>query len=399
MSQVQRAPARQARSPQATVAVDAFPVSATRPSGPGSAVALIIPTRNEAMGIKALLRRLRQLPEALLDEVIFVDDSDDGTPAEIDRCAPECPFPVRVLHRGPAERAGGLGSAVVLGISHARATWVAVMDADLQHPPEVLAQMLTVAQQGPRDLVIATRSSRASMSPFRAMASNASENVARVLFPSRLRGVSDPMSGFFLVRRGALRLETCRPSGFKVLLEILVRTPALKTAEVHYNFGRREAGESKANLVEGLRYAFQLLNLRLGGLAGRAPFVALIGLTGLLVNLGVTVAFTELAGITYLVSAVLATQASSLWNFGLSDQLVYKDRQESVSVWRRALTYLALNNSAHLVRIPALYVLVSVVGIHYLVAALLTLLALFAVRIVASERWIWRHIAEEEMST
>ena len=86
---------------------------------------------------------------------------------------------------------------------------------------------------------------------------------ARRAFPRRLRGVSDPMSGFFLVRRAALDPEALRPTGFKILLEILVRTPGLRRAEVSYEFAPRHAGDSKASLKQGVVYLRHLARLRL----------------------------------------------------------------------------------------------------------------------------------------
>ena len=86
------------------------------------------------------------------------------------------------------------------------------------------------------------------------MASRSTTTAARMLFPRRLRGVTDPMSGFFLVRREALDLDALRPRGFKILLEILVRHPGLRAAEVSFTFGERHAGRSKASIREALRY-------------------------------------------------------------------------------------------------------------------------------------------------
>jgi dolichol-phosphate mannosyltransferase len=89
--------------------------------------------------------------------------------------------------------------------------------------------------------------------------------VARALFPSRLRPVSDPMSGFLLVRRDAVELERLHPRGFKILLELLLRNPVLRVGEVPVQFGRRYAGESKASLGQGLLYLRQLAALRVAG--------------------------------------------------------------------------------------------------------------------------------------
>src|SRR4051794_33923668 len=121
------------------------------------AVSLIVPTRNEAGNVSELLVRLGRLPAGVLHEVIFVDDSDDDTPAAVAYLAGSVDFPVDIVHREPGLRTGGLSGAVVEGFRRARGRWVGVMDADLQHPPEVLADLLATAGSAGADLVCATR--------------------------------------------------------------------------------------------------------------------------------------------------------------------------------------------------------------------------------------------------
>jgi dolichol-phosphate mannosyltransferase len=231
------------------------------------AVSLIVPTRNEAANISELLVRLGRLPAGVLGEVIFVDDSDDETPAAVAYLAGSVDFAVDLVHREPGLRAGGLSGAVVEGFRRARGRWMAVMDADLQHPPEVLADLFATGESVGADIVCATRNrcggGRAGLGAARDVISRSFAASARRAFPRRLRGVSDPMSGFFLVRRSALDPEALSPTGFKILLEILVRTPGLRPAEVGYEFAPRFAGDSKASLREGMVYLRHLARLRL----------------------------------------------------------------------------------------------------------------------------------------
>ena len=231
------------------------------------AVSLIIPTRNEAGNVSELLVRLGRLPGGVLGEVIFVDDSDDDTPAAIAYLAGSVDFDVAVVHREPGMRSGGLSGAVVDGFRRARGEWLGVMDGDLQHPPEVLADLFAAGTSAGVDLVCATRNTggggRAGLGAARDVISKSFAAFARRAFPRRLRGVTDPMSGFFLLRRAALDLETLHPTGFKILLEILVRTPRLRRAEVGYEFATRHAGDSKASVREGMTYLRHLARLRL----------------------------------------------------------------------------------------------------------------------------------------
>ena len=231
------------------------------------AVSLVVPTRNEAGNISELLVRLSRLPAGVVGEVIFVDDSDDDTPAAIAYLAPSVDFAVDVVHREPGMRTDGLSGAVIEGFRRARGEWLGVMDADLQHPPEVLADLFATGESAGADIVCATRNvsggGRDGLGAARDVISKSFTVFARRAFPRRLRGVSDPMSGFFLVRRAALDPEALRPTGFKILLEILVRTPGLRRAEVSYEFAPRHAGDSKASLKQGVVYLRHLARLRL----------------------------------------------------------------------------------------------------------------------------------------
>jgi glycosyltransferase involved in cell wall biosynthesis len=236
-------------------------------SGYGTAeLTVVVPTRDERGNIAPLIERLEGVGRDVDIAIVFVDDSDDGTARVIGELAASCRRPVTVLHRPAGERDGGLGGAVLAGLRAARSEWVCVMDADLQHPPELLGALLAEARRSHADVVVASRYCPGGdlgefPAPRRAL-SRSSALAARALFPHRLARVSDPLSGFFLVRRAALDLDDLRPRGFKVLLEILLRGRPLATSEVPFRFGERQAGESKASLREGARYLRELMELR-----------------------------------------------------------------------------------------------------------------------------------------
>jgi dolichol-phosphate mannosyltransferase len=239
------------------------------PKGP--LISLVIPTYNEAANIAELLARLAgAIPARVPAEVIFVDDSTDDTPAVIAQEARFCRLAVSVLHRDVPE--GGLGGAVTMGLREATAPWIVVMDADLQHPPALVPALIAAGQRAGSDLVVATRyaggGSRAGLDGgFRRFASGGTTFLAKTVFLRHLRGVSDPMSGFFAVRAAALDTTVLRPLGYKILLELIVRCRIRKVTEVPYEFQDRFAGQSKANLGEGLRFFRHLLVLRFGSIA------------------------------------------------------------------------------------------------------------------------------------
>ncbi len=358
------------------------------------AVSIVVPTRNEAGNVADLVQRIEAAVIERPIEIIFVDDSDDGTPEAIRVAGELASISVRMVHRAPGQRHDGLGGAVLEGFAAAESEWVCVMDADLQHPPEVLPRLLARASETSADLVVASRYSDSgsvgAFGPVREAVSHLSTTAARVMFPARLKGVSDPMSGFFLVRKGAIDLLQLRPRGFKILLEIIVRNPGLRVAEVGFQFGERLAGTSKASLREGARYFSHLWHLRFGEDWMRFVRFGLTGISGLGVNTALMALATEVFGLHYLISAALATQGSTAWNFGLTETWVFGSRNGSQGRFARLVQFWLMNNAALAVRGPILYALTSLLGVNYLISNLITLVIVMLARFAVSDRLIWK---------
>ena len=234
-------------------------------------LSVLVPTRNEAENVDVLIRRLSEALQGIRAELLFIDDSDDSTPDVINNAmrgrSTADPMQIKLLHRRPDERDGRLGGAIVAGLIEARGTWVCVMDGDLQHPPETILTMLSTAESQHATFVVASRyrdggDSAGLGSIQRRVLSRAASGAAKVTFPRALRSVSDPMSGFFLFRRDEVDYRALRPQGFKILMEIAVRSPNLRIAEVPFTFAERHAGASNANYLEGIRFARHLARLR-----------------------------------------------------------------------------------------------------------------------------------------
>jgi dolichol-phosphate mannosyltransferase len=362
-------------------------------------LSIVVPTKNEAGNIAILVQQLEQALLGVAFEIIFVDDSDDETAAVIERVSAHSRCHIALIHRPPDQRNDRLGGAVVAGLHIAQASYACVMAADLQHPPAIVPELLSVARQKDLDLVIASRycdrSDARGIAQNHTVISYAATTAAQLLFPSRLHGLTDPMSGFFLLRKEAIDLDELRPQGSKLLIEILVRAPDLRITEVGFEFGKRHTGQSKASFREGMRSISHLGQLRLGEGILRFIRFLVVGLSGLLVNSLVLAFGTELLGFHYLVSTVLATQGSTLWNFVLTEFWVFSGERQPSGRLARLMLFFLMNNAALLVRGPMIYVLTSILGIHYIISNLLSLATLTIVRYMVANKWIWGRVGSQ----
>jgi dolichol-phosphate mannosyltransferase len=377
------------------------------PSVRPATVCTLVPTRDEAVNVAPLLDRLVPVLAGMGGEVLFVDDSDDQTPAVVAAAAKTSAVPVRLLHRDCGERLGGLGGAVQAGLAAVTAPWAVVMDGDLQHPPEQLPDLITAGERG-ADLVVATRyhangSAAGLSSRFRNVASRGAAGVARLLFPRALAGVSDPMSGFFAVRTAAIDPGELRPRGFKILLEVLVRNPGLRVVEVPFTFADRNGGESKASGREAVRYLRQLVGLRvaLPRQAGRLLRFAMVGGSGFVVNLLALALLLRghvgvLWGERQAVAAVVATQVAIGWNFALTERWVFPGRPGH---WvRRLLPFWALNCAALLAQLPLAARLRPLLDGSYLLATAVALAVLILARFAVCDRLLYRTAGRHRVS-
>ncbi|MEU9378548.1 glycosyltransferase family 2 protein [Streptomyces sp. NPDC048255] len=360
-------------------------------AAPGS-VTLIVPTFNEAGNVPELLRRLGEaLPAHLPCEVLFVDDSTDDTPAVIEKAAANCPFPVAVLHRADAE--GGLGGAVVEGVQRAATDWIVVMDADLQHPPHLVPELVGEGIRTGADLVVASRyisgGSRAGLAGgYRIAVSRGATWLAKGLFPRALRGISDPMSGFFAMRRSVVTADALRPLGYKILLELAVRCRPAEVAEVPFVFQDRYSGESKSTAREGLRFLAHLAALRSAHPLARMAGFGLIGLSGFVPNLAALWLLMG-AGMHYLPAEIVANQAGVLWNFVLIEVLLFRDRRRHRHWADRIGRFALLANADLVLRIPLIAVFVAQFGMAVLPATALALVTTFVLRFAATEALVY----------
>jgi len=277
-------------------------------------------------------------------EVVFVDDdSPDGT-ASLARDMARADPRVRCIRRVGRR---GLSSAVIEGALSSSADFVAVIDGDLQHDETRLPVMLAALQAG-ADLAVGSRhveggDSAGLSSPLREKLSSAGIRIARSVTRTQL---SDPMSGFFMLRRSLFEALASRLTGqgFKILLDLVLASPSpLKITEIPYKFRPRTAGESKLDALVLAQFAGLLIDKALRGTVPlRFITFALVGAFGVLINLAV-LELARRAGIGFGAAQALGTVIAMIANFWLNNQLTYRaQRLKGRHVWRGLLLFLAV---------------------------------------------------------
>lgn len=290
-------------------------------------LSVIVPTFNERDNVRELLERLDCCLVGFAWEVIFVDDdSRDGT-LDVLRDISRSDSRVRCLHRIGRR---GLASAVVEGILATSSPFVAVLDCDLQHDESVLPMMLQRLRATDCDVVVASRYMEAgsvgNWTKRRLFFSRMATRLADLVLPTRL---TDPMSGFFMIRRTAFDQVVRRLSnqGYKILLDILLSArPSLRVEEVPYTFRTRIHGESKLDSIVVLDYLLLLIDKIVGHVIPvRFVLFASVGGIGLFVHLAVLATLNRGIGISFVNANLSAAMVAMTFNFFVNNLLTYRD--------------------------------------------------------------------------
>lgn len=302
-------------------------------------LSLIIPTYNERDNVLGLIQQLsRSLDQELPGdyELIVVDDnSPDDTWKLLQDVLPVYPQ-LRVMHR---QQERGLATAVVRGWQAAQGQILGVIDGDRQHPPEVLVQLLTAVEAG-ADLAVASRNTDgggvSTWSLSRRILSRGAQLLGLLLLPGVISRVSDPMSGYFLIRRAAIAGYGLSPCGYKILIEVLGRGQIGRIAEVGYVFQERQQGESKVTWRQSLDYLQHLLRLRLSlGHLDRFWRFGLVGLSGVFVDMTVLYLLSDPTALGWGLtrSKVVAAELAILNNFFWNDRWTFQDISRQQQSW------------------------------------------------------------------
>jgi dolichol-phosphate mannosyltransferase len=294
-------------------------------------LSLVVPTFNEGKNVGEMVRRLTELLDGPLGDtyelIVVDDDSPDRTWEIAESLTGEYPR-LRVMRR-QGER--GLSTAVIRGWQAARGEVLAVIDADLQHPPEVTLDLWKEIEKG-ADLAVASRHVEgggvSDWALYRRVLSRGAQLLGLALLPGVLGRISDPMSGYFMIRRTALADRKLSPLGYKILIEVVGRGDVRRIGEVGYVFRERLAGESKVTWTLYVDYLRHLVRLRLSTLP-TARFIrfCLVGFSGVFVDMGLLYLLSDPTtlhmGLTR--SKLIAAECAIVNNFLWNDAWTFRD--------------------------------------------------------------------------
>lgn len=350
-------------------------------------LSIIIPTFNEQHNVFTITDSICRALEGEEFELIFVDDSTDETPEFLARISSNNPK-VNYIHRKGEK---GLATAVTTGFKKARGSIITVMDADLQHPPELLPQLLAKIKTG-HDLVIPSRfipgGDDGGLSLPRKIVSRSARAIAWLAL-KKSRNTTDPMSGFFMFRKQIIHGIELKPLGWKILLEVLAKANFSNVAEVPYRFQPRAGDRSKMNLKEQVNYLHHLYKLVCASPEdSRFWKFCLVGLSGVLVNLAV---YTILIGIlkaNVVLSGVFSAFIAMFSNFLLNDHYTWKS-ESSKPFWVRVAKFYIYCSIGIFINSVVLSLLYGYAHFNYILANLLGIATATVWNFSSNNKWTW----------
>ncbi len=356
-----------------------------------NSITIIIPTYRERENITPLVERIASALSGRNYDVVLVDDnSQDGTEELVVSLAKK--FPVEIIVR---QNERGLASAVVHGIDNTGGNIVVVMDADLQHPPEIIPALLDKINDS-NDIVIASRyvegGGCGDWGLIRKIISAGAILLAHLLLPTT-RVVKDPMSGFFSFKRQVVSNARLRPSGYKILLEVLLGGEFQDVAEVPFKFSSRYDGESKLNARQQIEYLKHLSSLmwRKGEILRFVKF-CLVGGSGVLVNMGLYWILTRFGGLYTTLAAAISIETSILSNFILNNFFTFRLRNVpgTKPFFQRLLKFNLFSLAGMGINLGLLWLFHNYMGIHDLLSMFLAILIVTLWNYLVNTWWTWK---------
>jgi len=354
-------------------------------------VSIIIPTYKEKDNISKLFNRILNVfkTNKINGEIIVVDDnSQDGTEEVVNKYIKDN-YPVKLIVRKD-ER--GLASACLQGFKKAKGNIILVMDADFQHPPEKIPELINSIQKG-ADIAIASRyaqgGSTGEFSRGRNLVSKGASVLANMFF-KEIKNIKDKESGFFAFKKEVIDGINLKPKGYKILLEILILGNYEKIVEIGYEFGKRSAGESKLGVYIIFSYISHLINLLwVSGKLIKFCKFCIVGLVGVVVNLGVLYFLTN-AGLYYMISGAISLELSVLTNFFFNRAWTFKKEAKNAKLGPSILKDHATRFVGVLINYACLYVFTEILNLYYITSMAIGIVIATIWNFTGNSLWVWK---------
>jgi dolichol-phosphate mannosyltransferase len=372
-------------------------------------ISIIIPTYNESQNIINILKSIgSNLPKNLLTQAIIVDDnSPDGTGKIVEdylkNLKKMANYTIEIIHRKAKD---GLGSAILNGIQHAKGDTIVVMDSDFSHPPQIIPKLIDSIKKYQFDIAVASRYIKGGNIQGWSLKRKIMSKFATLIAKKGL-GITtkDPMSGFFAFKKNILNGLNIDAIGYKILLEILVKTKNVTITEIPYTFQDRELGFSKLNLKIILDYYKSVWKLYRYGkplekqekrssvkfLSKAARFYT-VGASGFVVNYLISLLFAGgISDMWYLHATIIGISVSITTNFILNKAWTFSDRDFRI---KKTLTqygkFAMFSSLGALVQLGMVYFLVDSIEISYPLALILAVMTAAFGNFVFNKKWTFK---------
>tara|TARA_B100001964_G_scaffold245833_1_gene337180 strand:- start:5486 stop:6631 length:1146 start_codon:yes stop_codon:yes gene_type:complete len=372
-------------------------------------VSIIIPTYNESQNIINILKSIgSNLPKNLLTQAIIVDDnSPDGTGKIVEdymkNLKKMANYTIEIIHRKAKD---GLGSAILNGIQHAKGDTIVVMDSDFSHPPQIIPKLIESVKKYQFDIAVASRYIKGGNIQGWSLKRKLMSKFATLIAKKGLGiDAKDPMSGFFAFKKNILNGLNIDAIGYKILLEILVKTKNVTITEIPYTFQDREFGSSKLNFKTILDYYKSVWKLYRYGkplekqekrssvkfLSKAARFYT-VGASGFVVNYVISLLFAGgISDMWYLHATIIGITASITTNFILNKAWTFSDRDFRI---KKTLTqygkFIMFSSLGALVQLGMVYFLVDNIQVSYPLALILAVMTAAFGNFVLNKKWTFK---------
>lgn len=363
-------------------------------------ITVIIPTFNEIDNIENITKAVLDVfdKNGIDGEILVVDDkSKDGTIDAVKAMQKSYPQ-VNLIVR---ESDHGLSQSVAEGFEKANSDIIQVIDADFSHPVELIPRFLS-AIEGGADVCIGSRYTKGGditdWPLKRRLISLGATFFGRVLFPE----VTDPVSGFFAIKKVVVAGAELKPRGYKILMEVLGKGRWQSFKEIPFTFKDREAGESKLKLSTIIDYIRQCIDIGLYAVSHHETSVwnewkkllkfGCVGLSGIFVNTGILYILTEYAGLFYMVSSLFAIEASIITNFLLNDCWTFNDKINSriAEKWKRFVSFEVISVLGVAINMGVLYTLTEFAGLWYILSNVIGIFVAFVWNFYVNRHVTWK---------